>query len=53
MGKTTVKLAPWILAADFACLGEQLAGSAIFNDREGVVTAMNRLRAAKDQVGTR
>jgi ribulose-phosphate 3-epimerase len=30
-----------------------VAGSAIFNDREGVVAAMKRLRATRDQVGTK
>jgi hypothetical protein len=53
MGKTTVKLAPWILAADSPCLGEQAAGSAIFIHRDAVITAMKRLRAARGQVGTR
>ena len=55
-----MKLAPSILAADFARLGQQVAeaeqngadglvaGSSIFNDRDGVAGAMKRLRAAID-----
>ena len=75
-GKDAMKLAPSILAADFARLGDQVAeaeragadrtteastttaplavaggadvlvaGSAIFNDSEGITAAMQRLRA--------
>jgi pentose-5-phosphate-3-epimerase len=39
-----IKLAPSILAADFARLG--VAGTAIFNDRQGIAAAIQRLRVA-------
>jgi pentose-5-phosphate-3-epimerase len=58
MDKNEVRLAPSILAADFAQLGAQVAeanvlvaGSAIFDDREGVAAAMKRLSSAMSQVG--
>jgi pentose-5-phosphate-3-epimerase len=63
-----IQLAPSILAADFARLGEQVAqaeeagvaaganvlvaGSAIFGADDGVAAAMKRLRAATKQQGT-